>query len=198
MKTKDRYLITDSQSRPLARAFLESPPDRTPWRLRVLDGGMGQVLEHRIVNLIAMNRENPDMTGRILSREGSDVILVEPVNPLDEEARQNLRVPVRFDSFLYPVTGDWEGRLPIICRDISCGGTAFFCAYPLKIAEVAEMVVPITTQPLILQVRILRRSASSSPFPLYSAKFVNMINDEEVMVREAVFSQQIRNRDSLK
>lgn len=198
MKYRYRYIITDSQNCPLARAFLETHPNQTTWRIRVLDGDIGRVMEHEIVNLIGMNQDNPAMTGRILSQEGEDVVTLKPVDPLDEDMRRSLRVPVRFDSFLYPITGSWEGRIPVVCHAISCGGIAFFCAYPLKIAEVAEIVVPITTQPLILQVRVLRLRPSASPISLYSAKFVNIINDEEVMVREAVFCQQIRNRDARK
>lgn len=188
-----RYMISDSQNEPLAHAFLESPPEKNPWRLRVLDGDIAAVLEHEIVNLIALNEGNPDMTGRILSREQDDVLILEPVNLLDEGVRQNLRVPVRFDSFLYPISGSWTGRIPIICHDLSCGGMAFFCNFQLRIAETVELVIPITSQPVILEARILRLRPSNSNIPLYSCKFLNMINDQETLVREAVFSQQLSN-----
>lgn len=188
-----RYMISDSQNEPLASAILETQPDSKVWRIQIPEENLEQVLEHEIINLIAMNADNPDMTGRILSSDHVDTITVEPVNLLEESLRQNLRVPVRFDSFIYPVSGGWKGRAPIICHDLSCGGMAFFCSFPLRIAEVVEAVVPITTQPVILQARILRVRPSNSAVPLYSAKFLDMLHDQEVIVREAVFTQQIAN-----
>ena len=193
-----RYMIADSQNEPLCRAVLESPPTAAVWRLRVLDGGLSRVLEHEIVNLISTGENAPDMTGRILSSSGEDILEAEPVDLLGEALRQNLRVPVRFDSFLYPVSGAWTGRAPIVCHDLSCGGAAFFCGFPLQLGEIVELVVPITVQPLILRAKILRRRPSNSDIPLYSAKFVDMIHDQEVLVREAVFSQQIANRAARK
>lgn len=193
-KFKSRYLISDSRNEPLARAVLEVPPDSKVWRIRVLDQDLPEVLEHEIINLIPMNPASPAMTGRILSMDGTDTLTLEPVDLLGEDVRQNLRVPVRFDSFIYPISGDWSGRLPIISHDLSCGGIAFYCNFPLRIAEMVELIVPITTQPVILRARILRQRPSNSNITLFSAKFVDMIHDEEVLVREAVFSQQIRNQ----
>lgn len=194
MAYRYRYMISDSQSNPLSRAILETPPESKVWRVQVLDDGLEQVLEHEIINLISMNQDNPDMAGRIVSSDGFSTLTVEPVDLLGESVRQNLRVPVRFDSFLYPISGNWTGRVPIISHDLSCGGIAFFCNFQLRIAELVEVVIPITSQPVILKTRILRLRPSSSNIPLYPAKFVDPIDDEEVLVREAVFSQQIRNR----
>lgn len=193
MAYRYRYMISDSQSNPLSRAILETPPESKVWRVQVLDDGLEQVLEHEIINLISMNQDNPDMAGRIVSSDGFSTLIVEPVDLLGESVRQNLRVPVRFDSFLYPISGNWTGRVPIISHDLSCGGIAFFCNFQLRIAELVEVVIPITSQPVILKTRILRLRPSSSNIPLYSAKFVDPIDDEKVLVREAVFSQQIRN-----
>ena len=189
-----RYMISDSQNEPLARAILETPPNSKIWNIQILDDDLEQVLEHEIINLISLNADHPDMTGRILSSDHVNMIKVEPVNLLGESLRQNLRVPARFDSFLYPVSGSWTGRVPIICHDLSCGGIAFFCNFQLRIAEEVELVIPITSQPVILRARILRLRPSNSNIPLYSAKCLGLIHEEEVIVREAVFSQQIANR----
>lgn len=191
---QSRYMIADSQNEPLARAILETPPNNPVWQIRVLDHDLEQVLDHEIINLIPMNLDAPSMTGRILSSDRVDLLTLEPVDSLGDHVRQNLRVPVRFDSFIYPISGNWKGRLPIISHDLSCGGIAFFCNFQLRIAEVVELVVPITSQPLILKTQILRLRPAYSNIPLYSAKFVDMIHDEEVLVRESVFSQQIQNQ----
>lgn len=119
-------MITDSRSNPLSRGILENSPSEGIWYVRVLDGGMARVREHKIVQLIGMADELPGMTGSIVGSHGDDVLIVEHIRSLGIEARQNLRVPVRFDSFLYPVSGSWKGRRAIVSQDLSCGGIAFF------------------------------------------------------------------------
>ena len=111
----------------------------------------------------------------------------------EEEVRRNLRMPVRFESFLYPVSGRWRGRMPVLSNDLSCGGAAFFCARKLEVDEVAEIVIPVTAEPLVLRVKILRERPSPDPIPLYAAEFVDMLREEENMVCEAVFSLQFRH-----
>mgnify|MGYP002409656123 CR=1 FL=1 len=194
----DRYMLSDSRNEPLAAAFLETPPDAAIWRLRLKSEDLLNVLEHEEINLISIDEGRPEMIGRILSSNHTDTIEVEPLNEAGKRLRQNLRVPVRFESFLYPITGSWTGRLPIVCHDLSCGGIAFFCNFPLNLAEIAEVVVPITSQPLILRAQILRLRPSNSNIPLYAAGFVDLLHDEEVILREAIFSQQISNRDARK
>lgn len=186
-------MITDSRSNPLSRGILENSPSEGIWYVRVLDGGMARVREHKIVQLIGMADELPGMTGSIVGSHGDDVLIVEHIRSLGIEARQNLRVPVRFDSFLYPVSGSWKGRRAIVSQDLSCGGIAFFCSPP-EVGELVELVVPITAHPLLLKAKIIRRNLTHPSGPVMSAEFTGMIHDEEVLVREAVFSQQIRNR----
>lgn len=194
MNHQYRCIITDSQSEPLARGILESTPNSASWRVRVLDGEIQPVLEHEFLQFIGMDEKLPPMSGQLLSQEGEDLLLIKPLSELGEKARRNLRVPVRFDSFLYPISGSWSGRLPIVSHDLSCGGIAFFCDHPLEIGETAEIVIPITAQPLLLELQILRTLPSDSQTPLFASRFTNMIHDQETLVREAVFSQQIRNR----
>ena len=81
----------------------------------------------------------------------------------------------------------------VLSNDLSCGGVAFFCARKLKVDEVAEIVIPVTAEPLVLRVKILRERPSPEPIPLYAAEFVDMLREEENMVCEAVFSLQFRH-----
>lgn len=194
MNHQYRCIITDSQSEPLAHGILESTPDSASWRVRVLDGEIHQVLEHEFLQFISEDEKLPPMSGQLISQEGEELLLIKPLSELGEKARRNLRVPVRFDSFLYPVSGSWHGRLPIVSYDLSCGGIAFFCDHPLEAGEKAEVVIPITAQPLLLELQILRTLPSNSQNPLFAARFTNMIHDQEILVREAVFSQQVRDR----
>lgn len=188
-------MITDSRNTPLSRGILESAPSENVWHVRVLDGGIGHVLEHNVIQLIGMADDLPGMKGSIIDSRGNDVLVVERISPLGIEARQNLRVPVCFDSFLYPVSGSWQGRRAIVSHDLSCGGIAFVCTPPPEMGEIVELAIPIMTYPLLLKAKVIRHTPSQSGgHTIVSAEFVGMIHDEEVLVREAVFSQQIRNR----
>ncbi|MDF2838903.1 MAG: hypothetical protein K0S60_606, partial [Evtepia sp.] len=43
-----RYILSDSCSTPLARGYLENPPDASVWHLRILDDTMENLLEHDV------------------------------------------------------------------------------------------------------------------------------------------------------
>ena len=56
----------------------------------------------------------------------------------------------------------------------------------------AQIVIPVTSQPLLVDIKILRERPSPEPIPLYAAAFTDLIHDQETMIREAVFSIQLR------
>ena len=187
------YLIVDSRGEPVAHGESDDGPERALWEVHVDSGDVKRVLSHEYVSLVSTSEKNPATEGRIVRREGN-VISVEAVRRLDEEVRRNLRMPVRFDSYIYPISGAWKGRAPVISNDLSCGGISFFCARPLQVGERVQIVIPITSQPLLLETKILRQRPSGEPIPLYAGSFVDMIHEEERMVREAVFGLQLDGR----
>ena len=133
---------------------------------------------------------------RILRQRG-DTVLMEKIATLDPEIRRNLRVPVKFDTFLYPLPGSSRtGRYSAQSIDLSCGGIAFYADCLLELHEQMEIVVTPTEEPVILRCEILRRQELQNDRFLYATKFVDMCEDEEVVVREAVFSLQLQSRDA--
>lgn len=196
MKREQRgqpYLLLDSRSAPLARALLESPADAPRWQIQVLDGKVEAVLEHEVVQIVGFSSDVPALLGRIIQRRG-DRIVLEKLRALGDDVRQNLRMPVRFSSFIYPLTGRWTGRREVVSHDLSCGGISFFCREQLEERERLEIVIPITAEPLLLSCEVIRERPSSRGTPLYAAKFVDLCDEEEAMVREAVFDVQLQNR----
>ena len=188
-----KCLLLDSKYAPLARGILESPPDASNLQVRILDDKSDEVYQHEVIQVVFMQGSAPARLGRIIQQRGDRMVL-EPMRSLGAEVRQNLRMPVAFESFVYPVDDSWTGRVPVRSRDLSCGGISFYAAFDCNEGEQLEVVVPLTSNPLILRCEILKLRPAGNNMQLYAAKFVDMIDDEETRVREAVFSIQLQSR----
>ncbi len=195
MTANHTYLILDSQNNALANGELAGPAGETPMRLNVLDNKIDAVTTHEVIVLFSTSSQEPPVQCRILRSRG-DSILVEKIATLDPEVRRNLRVPVKFNTFIYPIAGSsWKGRHPVQSIDLSCGGIAFYSDFYLEVHDEVEIVITPTAEPVILRCHILKRQELQSRF-MYATKFVDMCEDEEVVVREAVFSLQLQARDA--
>lgn len=189
------YLILDSDGSPVAQGILESPPSMEILQLRLTRDeddapdltGLGEI------QLIGLDDKAPSMRGGIVRQRGNR-LAVKPTARLGIEARENLRILTDFESVMYPVSGYWKGQRPIRGHDLSCGGLAFHTSQPLKDREIVEAVLPVTDQPLVVRMRVLRQLPTEDPVPLYAARFVDLCMDEEVFIRKAVFSIQVGGR----
>ena len=188
------YALLDSRNAVLAQGRLESPPDAPDWQVRVPENKVSAVMEHEEIQLIPIDGDGEALLGRV-RRNRNDVIILQKLQSLGSDMRQNLRMPTHFQSFIYPVSGEWKGRRPAEANDLSCGGVAFFTDHSLQVGERLEIVIPVTSQPLVLKCQVLRlRPTERASSVLYAAKFVDMCEDEETVLREAVFNLQLRGR----
>ena len=190
------YLLLDSKGAAIARGRVQGKTDGPYWQIQVEDGKIDDVLQHKKLRLLSIMDAGPSYEGTIV-RSRNDMIQLEvsKINRDTGDMRRNLRVPVRFKSLIYPVTGYWRGRREIESNDLSCGGIAFFTGHSLKIGERLEVVVPVTVEPLVVQGEILRMRPTERPeMILYASKFVNLCDDEETLLREAVFNLQLKGR----
>lgn len=186
------YLILDSQGSPVEQGVLESPPGMETMMIRLLRDedeapdltGIGEI------QLVGLDDRAQAVRG-VITRQRGNRLAVRPTALLGEEARENLRIQTDFESVIYPVTGFWKGQRPIQGHDLSCGGLAFHSAQALKDREVVEVVLPVTDEPLVVRMRILRQLPTQEDVPLYAARFLDLCMDEEVMIRKAVFSIQV-------
>lgn len=189
------YLILDSQGTPLANAVLESPPKAEILQIRVLNDKVEAVAAHREIQLIGIDNGTPGRVG-VIVRQRDDRLVVQPTAALGPAARENLRILTDFESVMYPVTGRWKGQRSLRAKDLSCGGIAFYSGIPLEDREIVEMVLPVTDSPVVVRAQMIRQlKDESSQLPLYAAKFVDLIQDEEALIRKAVFSIQITTAD---
>ncbi len=195
MAAERLYLILDSKGTPLANAVLESPPNSEVLQIRILGGKEEAVAAHREIQLIGMDDSTPNRVGVII-RQRDDKMVIQPTAALGPAARENLRILTDFESVMYPVTGRWKGQRTFKAKDLSCGGIAFWSGIPLEEREIVEMVLPVTDSPLVVKTQVLRRlEDDSTELPLYASKFVDLIQDEESLIRKAVFSIQIDSAD---
>lgn len=191
---ENQYLVLDSRGEPLARATLEGRQDGPTLQFEILDSNTSTVMAHEQLQFLPIADGKPALLGRVQRCRGERVT-VERLQRLDSELRQNLRMPTSFQTLVYPISGSWKGRRWVESNDLSCGGIAFFSKETFEVRERFEMVIPITTQPVLLRCEILRqRPCAREGESMYAAKFVEMCHDEEMLVREAVFNVQLRSR----
>ena len=187
------FLLLDSRSVPLAHGKLESAVDAPALQMLVLDGKADEVAQHEIIQIAGLRSDKLAIQCQVLRQRG-DRIILDKILQLSSDFQRNLRVPVKFESFIYPLSGSWRGRRSIQSVDLSCGGIAFYGRSGLENGEQFEIVIPITVQPVVLRAGILRQQMLKGGRCLYAAKFLEMCNDEEFIVREAVFRVQIQER----
>ncbi len=188
------YLLLDSKGTPLANAVLESPPNSEVLQIRVLNDKADEVAAHREIQLIGIDDSTPNRVG-VIVRQRDDKLVIQPTAALDSNARENLRILTDFSSVMYPVSGRWKGQRAVRGKDLSCGGVAFYASTALEDREIVELVLPVTDSPLVIKTQILRTLKEEGNVPLYAAKFIDLIQDEEALIRKAVFSIQIRTSD---
>ena len=192
------YLLLDSKGVPLAQARPQGPASMSGdlWQLVVLDDKIDLVLEHKQFKLMSITDASPSYEGTLM-RSRNDMIQLEvrKTATSGNDMRKNLRVPVRVRSFIYPLTGGWPGRREVETNDLSCGGVAFFTDHSLQMGELFEIVIPVTSEPLVVRGEILRmRPSDKGGSILYASKFIDLCNDEETLLREAVFNLQLSGR----
>ena len=192
------YLLLDSRGTALAQARPQGPAATggSLWQLEVLNGKIDLVLKHKKFKLMSITDSSPSYEGTLV-RSRNDIIQLEVSKSATNgnDMRKNLRVPVSVDSFIYPLTGGWSGRRTVRTQDLSCGGVAFYTDHSLRAKEHFEIVIPVTSQPLVVAGEILRiRPSGETGSILYAAKFIELCNDEETLLREAVFNLQLSGR----
>lgn len=183
------YLLMDSGSRMLARGRLKNVPGSENLNIVLIEGNGEQLSEAGVIQAVPQDKSLPVQMTRVLNC-WNDMVTLEPMRELGAEVRRNFRVPVRFESFVYPKS--IRGRAPMTSVDLSCGGIAFYSPFRFQVGDQFEVVLPMTSEgPLLLTAEILRVHLEPDEQNLYACKFINMIDDEETYAREAVFAIQL-------
>lgn len=137
--------------------------------------------------------EDPSIVyrGEVVSRRNGRLYL-DNVTRMQPETGHYLRVRMEFHSKLLCMRGGRLFRAPIVSFDLSAGGISFFSPTELEIGEECEVVIPVTSVMLVMKMRILRAEVASSNKWKYAGRFLDLSNEEESMIRQAIFSEQWR------
>lgn len=186
--TSGRYLILDGDSNAIAEGTVQSGYASENVQIKITNGSAEDIEKAETVQLMAADTDTMELAQVLYRRE--NIVVLEIIERLGREVRRNLRVPVTFHSFLYPLTG---GRAAIETADLSCGGTAFYCDKLLMEHTKYEIVIPMVRgEPLLLKCEILRaRSDGGRNF--YASRFIDLIHDEESLLRANVFNIQLQS-----
>jgi len=193
-KKKADCLVMDSMSKVLAKGAFESASGPWSLRVRVTEGSVKAVLHANKVQIVPNDEKTTPRLARVVDCSDDGVVAFETLRELTgAEVRTNLRMPVYFAGYIYPLSGPSKVRVPYRANDLSCGGISFFCDSYFSPGDVMEIVIPVTrTAPLLLQCQVLRERAGGQGQSLYACKFLDIIDEQESMVREAVFNAQLQ------
>lgn len=194
-KKQNTCMLMDSMSKVLAKGRLEKATDPDTIRVKVTEGNVKDVIRIGKVQIVPSQEGSSPSLGRVIDCDDHDVITFAPLRELQGEfVRANLRVPVDFVSYAYPLSGPDKSRSAVRANDLSGGGISFYSNREFAPDDLLEVVIPITrTAPLLLQCQILRRGEKRGEYILYAARFSDIIDEQEALVREAVFRAQVQH-----
>ncbi|MCI9224489.1 MULTISPECIES: PilZ domain-containing protein [unclassified Acutalibacter] len=186
-------LLDSNTSRVLARGALEGPMDGLNMQINIIEGDPLAVVHTDHIQIVPADEAISPKLGHVIHYQGTHLVL-EPLRELvGNTVRANLRMPVDFDTFIYPTDGS-PGRYKAKSNDLSCGGISFYTSGVFKVGDIVEVVVPITRGgPLLLGCELLRISEMEDGSLFYAAKFTEVLNEQESMLREAVFNVQLKS-----
>ena len=185
-------LLDSGTSKVLARGTIEGPPDGLNLQVNIFEGDPLSVVHTEHIQIVPADEAMSPKLGHVIHYQGTHLVL-EPLRDLvGNTVRTNLRMPVDFDTFVYPTDGS-PGRFRAKANDLSCGGISFYSGRAFNVGSIVEVVVPITRDgPLLMGCEILRIRDVDDGSRFYAAKFTEVLNEQESMLREAVFNVQLK------
>lgn len=185
------YMLLSKKQELLAKGMLAGGSPESVMELKITEGDPEDLIQEEILCLIGSNAGEKPLQCQILQHRG-DRVRVKKMMTLNPELRMSYRIPVSFQSFIYPVDGKWKGRKTVQTIDMSCGGVSFYGSEGLEQNEIAEMVIPNSLDPVLVHVQIICREQLSDGRVYYRGKFVDMCVEQEQTVCQSVFGVQVR------
>lgn len=190
----EMYLLLTRDQKPVGKGVLQSGSVRDVLQLKITDGDPEELRRCEVLCLIGSEPGEVPVMCKITGCRNESIVL-KKVMTLDPKLRRTYRVPMHFDSFLYPVPeSTWKGRIPVEAVDMSCGGFAFKAENALQEGSIAELVIPNIENPVLLNIKVLHKETLSDGRVLYGSKFLYECPQEEQAVFRSVLSIQLEHR----
>ena len=106
--------------------------------------------------------------------------------------QEDVRVGVDFPGMLTFETEGVRYGYDIDIKDISSGGVGFYCESNLSMNQTYEYVVDWGMEPIVVDIKLLRKEKINDEIYSYGCEFLNMHPNEERILRGAVFYIQTK------
>lgn len=191
------YLILDEYQSSLTRGTLRNPPDAPVLEFEIPETDIHRLDGHTELQFLGFDEHSPSFHGTVNRRRGNR-LAVQKGAPLGDNPLDSLRVPYEVDSFVYPVSGTWTGRIRMKTNDLSCGALAFTCSSELSMQEVVEVAVLTRDGVLLVHGKIIAHNHNPDGSSQYVSKFISGVAEVEQSIRKEVLYLQLKQRDDKK
>lgn len=183
------YTIMDSGETQLFSAELSSREEKG---MIFRDISIFDLNKIRNMNIIKLRVEGlyPETLEGVPHVLNDSSFVVMGIRNLSEVSRKDVKLELSAKTSVITI-GEYKERYSVIIRDISCTGIRFECSARLESVGQYEVVIPITNLPLVLRFSIIRveYNAATGMYS-YGSRFLNLFQEEEKELREAIFSIQ--------
>ncbi len=191
------YLILDEDQSSLTRAVLRNPVTAAILEFEIPESDIELLEGHIDLQFLGFDEQSPSFEGKLTRRRGNR-IAVERGASLGEAPIERLLVPFEHDSFAYPVSGDWKGRVSLKTLSLSCGGMKFLSRSGFQDHETIEVAVHVREGALLVHGKIIQQQKDENGIYHVQVKFMSGVDDMERLVRREVLYLQLKQRDDQK
>lgn len=187
--SEEKFVFLDDNHQTLASAVLVGQQGQTKTFLLtyVSDCDLQKLTSFNVMSV--NSTEFMAWHGRVQQIRGDKVDFIAEER-IDSRLRRKLRIQMPFRTYLYPMHEHCT-RIPIISKDISCGGLAFYCVSPLENGTQYELPMPCTEPPIIVRLEIIRTISKEKN--LYAGQFIDILPQEEAMIQESIFEYDLHH-----
>lgn len=189
------YLILDDCHGSLTRAVLRNPPTAPVLEFEIPEKDIPLMEGHVNIQCLGFDENSPSFVGKITRRRGNR-IAVQRGEAMEESSMDALRAPYFIDGFVYPISGEWQGRSSMQTKDLSCGGVSFSCSRPLAKQEVVEIALAVREGAMVIPAKIVKIDHNPDGSGQFVAKFISGVEEVEQMIRKEVMYLQLKQRDN--
>lgn len=188
------YLILDDCNSSLTRGVLRNPPTADILEFEIPESDVRVLEGHVDLEFIGFDEHSPSFHGKVTRRRGNR-IAVQKGQALGDNPLDMLRVPYRKDTFVYPVSGIWQGRATSVTEDLSCGAVKFTCNRELAMQEIVEIALSVREGAMLIHCKIIAHTHNPDGSSTYVGKFMSGVDEVEQVIRKEVMYLQLRQRD---